>query len=297
MNIVIAGGSGLLGGHLFKYLSGLGHEVKVLTRSPKHKYHVFWDPSNDKIVMDQIRNTQVIVNLCGVGIGDKRWTKNRKKELLESRIAPINFLNRIKHQFDQLEHFVSISGVSCYGFDLKEDCYEESDDFGKTYIDQLVKDWESAANQFAETHPTSILRMAVVLSEKGGAIAKMLGPIKLGFGAALGKGTQIIPWIHQNDVSRSFDHIVSNRLEGTFNIVAGNITNKDLTIKIAAQSGKRIWLPPIPSFIVRLIFGRMSELLLNGVCVSNSKLVKTGFQFEHSEVDHALSDLLNKKLQ
>ena len=291
MNIVIAGGSGVVGSHLYDHLSSAGHQIKILSRHPKNGTQVFWNPSEKKIDHAQVQDTEVIINLCGVGIGDKRWTRSRKEELESSRTEPIEFLFEIRHQFPNLKHFISSSGINCYGYTVRAECYSEDDEYGNTFVDQLVKTWEESAMQFSNDTRTTIMRFGVVLTERGGAIPKLMKPIKLGFGAALGSGEQIIPWIHYEDLSSFVEYSITQNIEGTFNLCAGNSSNKELTITLAKKMGKRIWLPNVPKFVVKLLFGEMSDLLLNGVCVSNKKAKDSGYTFKYSSLTEAVNQI------
>lgn len=291
MNILIAGGTGLIGGYLGEYLTEQGHNVKVLTRNPTAENHIKWDPIKREIEIDKIIDTEILINLCGEGIGDKRWTKKRKRDLQTSRIVPIEFLFEIHSQFPKLRQFISTSGITCYGFENRPTCYSEEDEYGDSFVDRLVQKWERAISLFSNVVPTATLRFGVVLSDRGGALSMMLKPIKMGFGAVIGSGNQIIPWIHIDDLTSFVSHSIDAKLEGTFNLNAGNTNNRNLTIGLAKKVHKRIWLPRIPGFLVRLIFGQMSLLLLKGVCVDNSKAIQSGFQFKFDDLDKAFDNL------
>jgi uncharacterized protein (TIGR01777 family) len=284
MNVLIAGGSGLIGSHLVQHLEKKGLQVKILTRTPKAQNHVFWDPYKGEINIDEIRKTEIIINLCGSGLADKRWSSKRKKELRDSRIIPVEFLFELRQQLTELRQYISASGITCYGFEDRPDCYRESDPYGKTYVDGLVNEWENSSRLFSKEVSTVILRFGVVLSGKGGAIPRLLKPIKIGIGAVIGTGQQII-------IVGFISHVIDNNLDGVYNLNADNATNENLTIELAKQVNKRIWLPKIPAFVIRLMFGEMSTLLLNGVCVDNTKVLDTGYRFRINELSESLNQL------
>lgn len=291
MKILIAGGTGSIGTVLSEYLAKQGHEVLILTRNPNAHNHIFWDPAMGKWDKDRLNDTEVLINLAGEGIGNKRWSKKRKTTLESSRIEPINFLYKHIDDLPHLKQFISASGITCYGFKDKKECYSEKDPYGDTYIDQLCEKWENAAQQLSGIVPVTILRFAVVLSEQGGAIEKMIKPIRTGIGAPIGTGDQVIPWIHINDLTAFILFSIENQLEGTYNLLAGNTTNAILTKAIAKRVGKKLWMPKVPGIIIKILFGELSQLLLQGVCVKNNKVMDTGFKFHYTELNQAISSL------
>lgn len=291
MNILIAGGSGLIGSELAEMLRKDGHFVQVLTRKPKRESEVFWNPAEGKIDESTLKNVEVLIHLSGASVADKSWTRSRKRELLRSRIEPIEFLHGKIHEMPMLKYNLAVSGINCYGTKQMKEPYRESDAYGTGFIDQLVKNWETAAQGFSKHVPTGILRMGVVLSDKGGAVAKFTKPMRYGFGAAIGRGTQMISWIHIDDVTGVFKHAVKHQLTGTFNVLAGNCTNEELTGALAKRVGSKIRLPRVPAFLMKLFFGEMSEILLEGVEASNGKIVETGYEFKFLDLEGAVNAL------
>ena len=291
MKIVIAGGTGLIGKQLEIALSNCGHEVLILTRSPKKNNHIQWNPYNKYIELDKITDVEAIINLCGSGIADSRWTAKRRKELEDSRILPAVYLAELTSVLKQLKFYITASGITCFGFNDIGRLYAEEDVFGKDYTSQLVKKWEHTLNLFPKNIHCAALRFGIVLSDQGGAIPRISQPIKFGAGAALGSGKQIVQWLDIDEIPNIVEHFLSNSLEGTFNVLQGNVTNEELTKSIAKRMKR--WVLPInvPSMVMKALFGEMSVLLLEGVPASNKKLLSSGFTFQTEDLGAVIAKL------
>lgn len=278
--ILIAGGSGLIGTGLAAHLKSLGHEVWILTRKASDPDHFFlnWNPVTKTIDPAAVENTTVLINLCGAELAAKRWTKSRIKELYDSRVETTNFLFEAFEKSPALKQYVSASGAVAYGFEHPEKTYTEADEFGNDIISDITRKWEKAADQFSKKCLVSKVRISVVLSKNGGALVKLATPVKKGFGAVLGSGEQVIPWIEDRDLFRVFGFVIDHKLEGAYHAATGNTTNKELTRIIAGTLKKRL-LPPVPGLLVRLLFGKMAMMLLYGNRVSNAKIRSAGFSF------------------
>lgn len=290
--ILIAGGTGLVGRKLQLLFQSKGYQVNVLTRNPKIENQFKWNPANKEIDPLALKDVQVLINLCGENVADQRWSKRRKQLLFDSRIGTTEFLVSLIHQMPQLECYVSASGINSYGFEDDDKTYVESDAFGKDYMSQLVHDWENAADLFAEHCRVIKMRISVVLDKDGGAMKKMSQSIQLGVGSPLGNGKQMIPWVHISDLANAFDHVITHSIEGPVNILGGNHTNKSFMKAIATTLKKPFWFPAVPSFLLKLILGEMSIIILKGIKASNQKIVASGFQFEYTELNETMRDLL-----
>jgi uncharacterized protein (TIGR01777 family) len=290
--ILIAGGTGLIGKQLTIYLRKQGHMVDVLTRNPKHPGEYKWDPERQVLDYPKLSQIEVLINLSGAGIGDARWTDSRKEELIRSRVGTNRFLFEKASQMVSLEQFISSSGINAYGFSRSTEPYKENDPFGNDFVSALVRSWEESADLFQVKCKVCKLRTAVVLDAKGGALKKMLPPVKMGIGSPLGKGDQIMSWIHTDDLLRIFQHVITQQLEGPYNALAANTSNAELMKTLAKVLNKPFFFPKVPEFVLKLAFGEMSELLLQGVSADNSKLRSTGFEFDHSELESTLKALL-----
>ena len=216
--IVIAGGSGLIGTGLANHLRNAGHEVWILTRkaSDLDRFFLNWDPDSKTIDPLAIEKTTVLINLCGAELAAKRWTNSRIKELYDSRVNTSLFLFESFEKSPDIKHYVSASGAVAYGFDHPERTYKESDSFGNDIISDITRKWAKAADQFEQICLVSKVRIAVVLSESGGALQKLANPVKKGFGAVLASGEQAIPWIYCEDLYRVFEFVIVNKLRGAY---------------------------------------------------------------------------------
>ena len=229
----------------------------------------------------------MLINLCGAGIADKPWSEARKKELHDSRVNPAHVLLEEAKKSVNIKHYVSASGINCYPVNTSH-LLAEKDSYGTDYLSRLVKEWETAALHFEAICPVTLLRISAVLSEDGGALAKMKPLFKWGLGAPLGTGKQPFTWVHEDDLVAAILHLVENKLAGAYNICGETVTNRDFS-KALAQSVNRWMLPiPVPAFVMKLMLGEMSEMLLNGVNTDSEKLQSTGFGFTYKHIHDAL---------
>jgi uncharacterized protein len=300
-NILITGGTGLVGSHLTGLLLQKGYQVSYLSRRREQIPNVTvyqWDIEKDFIENGAIDNADYIIHLAGAGIVDKRWSDARKKELIDSRVKPIELIIRYlqTNPPKKLKGFISASGIGFYGGDRGEERLIESSLSGNDFLAECTTKWENASEGVVELGIRLLkFRIGVVLSNKGGALPKLTQPIKYGFGAALGTGKQWISWIHIDDLCNLFIEGIENQmLKGEYNAVATNpVTNKTLT-KIAANVLKKpLWLLNVPAFAMKLFLGEMALIVLGSTFVLNEKIVQTGFQFQFTNAEKALEDLFN----
>ncbi|MBT8317503.1 MAG: TIGR01777 family protein [Lutibacter sp.] len=296
-SILITGGTGLIGKQLTSSLQNKGHKVSILSRNTSKKPNVYqWSINDSYIENEAILNADYIIHLAGAGIADKRWTKTRKKELIDSRVDSTNLLfNKIQELNHNLKGFIAASGIGYYGATTSSTIYSEKDAPGNDFISKICKLWEKASLKFSTIDVrTVILRTGIVLSNKGGALPKIVKPIKLGFGAALGKGNQYMPWIHIDDLCNMYvEAIENNKIEGIYNAVSpSHVNNIELTNIIATYLKKKILLPNVPSFVFKILYGEMSKILLEGSRVSSKKVEKTGFKFKHSSTQDTIKNIL-----
>ena len=295
-SILITGGTGLIGKHLCNVLRSKGYKILILSRNKTNNPNTYyWNISENYIDPKAIQKADYVIHLAGAGIADKRWTKKIKKELIDSRVKSANLLfSKIKTLNPNLKAFISASGIGYYGTITSEKIFKETDASGNDFLATVCKVWEEASKQFNSLNiRTVILRTGVVFSKKGGAFEKMSQPIKLGFGSPIGTGNQYIPWIHIDDLCNMYvEAIENNELNGIYNAVASDyVTNEFLTKSIATILDKKAWLPNVPSFMLKLIFGEMAVILLEGSRVSAEKIKSTGFKFKYPFLLEALKDL------
>ncbi len=292
--VLIAGGTGLIGSELQKSLEKAGHEVRILSRKPSDQMQrlFHWDPAAKELDEAALEGVTTIINLSGAGIADKRWTRKRKQQLLDSRIEPALFLASFAPQMKELKQYISSSGINAYGNDHPEKIHTENDPFGQDFLSQVVQKWEEAADAFLPFCPVAKIRTSLVMSEKGGALETMAKPIRMGFAAALGSGKQWMPWVHIDDLVGIFTLAMEKRLSGSYNAAAKTVTNEQFMAVLAKQLHRKMWLPNVPSLVLKLALGEMSSLVLEGLNASSDKIKAEGFVFRFEEVGEALKDLV-----
>lgn len=291
MEVLIVGGTGFIGKVLQKALDLSGISYKILSRRPTKANHVFWDPTKHKLDNTSLNSITHIINLAGAGIAEKRWTRERKKELVNSRVDATQFLyNECSKHCPSLEGYIGISGVNAFGFDDSL-CYNESHPFATDFLSSLVEQWEGAHRLFDNLPSFSIFRLGMVLSSRGGAYRKIAAPMKFYMGAVPGSGKQIVPWIHLDDVVGLILHVLQTKSVGLIHVVSNNSSMKELTQTIARKERSKIILPNIPVFVIRLIFGEMGMLLTESLRIDHTKLTQTAYKPRFNQ----LSDLINEK--
>ncbi|MEM7548381.1 MAG: TIGR01777 family oxidoreductase [Bacteroidota bacterium] len=295
--ILITGGTGTIGQHLITKLSDSANEnieICILTRSPKSDNEYKWDIKKGEIDLDVLDATH-IVHLAGAGVADERWTEHRKRVILESRTESTKLLYDQFKDSKHLQAFVSASAIGYYGFGDSEETFKEDSKPGDDFLAEVTKAWENEVFQFEKKgFRTAAIRIGIVLSKEGGALPKITEPIKFCVGAPLGSGKQMMSWVHVDDLVSIFEHVLKDeKVKGAFNAVAPNpVSNKAFT-KLAAQAmNKPLILPNVPSFVLKIMLGEMSEMVLKGSKVSSDKIENTGFRFEHKKLETALEDLL-----
>ena len=301
MNVLIGGGSGLLGEAIRVLLEEQGHRVAILSRS-EHVEGVNsfqWDVEERYIEDEAIRFADAIINLAGTNLAGKRWTLSQKKSIINSRVQSTQLLvTAVERLQKPLLSFVSASAIGYYGSVTKDTVFKESDPPGTDFLGQTCEIWEKAADLFTQMNIRTVkLRIGVVMSEKGGMLKEVLPIFKKSLGAPLGSGKQALPWVHIEDVARMFVFALDNpELNGAYNATAPNpVTNKAFTHALNNALGKKTRLPNVPGFILKLLFGGSATLMLDGTPVSSKKIQNTGFKHKHSDIHSALNDILLKK--
>ena len=295
--ILITGASGMIGTQLTDLLLAKNNSVAHLGRNKKGIVPSFvWDASNGVIDKDSLRQTDTIVHLAGANVAGKRWTKGRKNEILESRVKSAELLFKtLENNPHTIQTFISASAIGYYGFGDENKIFTEEDKPGNDFLAQVTKHWEEAADQFATLGIRTVkIRIGIVLSKKGGALHEMTKPIKFGVGSPLGTGKQFLSWIHVDDLCGIFMNAIEDeKMNGAYNATVDWCTNEEMTKAIARSLHRPLWLPSVPSFILKIILGEMADIVLNGSKVSSEKIKNRGFQFKFSKIENALDDLLS----
>lgn len=294
-NILITGGSGLIGQRITDVLEKKGYQVAWMSRTAHAGQKTFlWNIDKQEIDPNAIEWADAIVHLAGAGIAEKRWTPERKKVILESRTQSARLLFSAMEKAEKRPNaFISASAVGYYGFDTGTTLMDESSPPGSDFLAEVVKAWENEAKKMENLDiRTVMLRTGIVLDAEGGALAEILKPP---VAAPLGSGDQWMSWIHIEDLARIFTFALEKTtLQGVYNAVGPNpATNQQLTKEAAYAKGKTYIGFGVPGFLLRLMLGEMAEMVLGGNRVSCQKIQKAGFQFEFYELSAALKDLFH----
>ncbi len=300
MRILIAGATGLIGKELVRQCHEAKISVHYLTTSkPKilqqeHYRGFYWNPEKNEIDSAAFDGITAIVNLAGATVA-KRWTPTYKKIILESRIKAAQILygslQKIKHEVTQ---YISASGISIYPSSTQHLYNEEESQVSDSFLAKVTVDWEAAANQFETLNiKVAKLRTGIVLGSEEGALPKIAKPIKMGVGALLGRGDQWQSWIHIKDIAGIYLLLLTNQCSGVFNGVGPSpVTHKKMIQIIADHLHKRLWLPKIPGFMIKLLLGEMGTLVLESQLVSAQKIIEAGYHFHYVNLEKAIEDLL-----
>lgn len=287
--ILIAGGTGFVGQRLISFLAKKGYYIHVLTRKANNKtteniQFFQWNVEQQYIDKNAFENVDTIINLTGANIGKKRWIAKRKKEILDSRIKSIDLLYRyVSENKFSINTFISSSAVGFYGAVTTENIFDEKSENATDFLGTVCKKWEDAALQFNKIGiRTVILRKGIIIGKNGGMVQKLTPLAKLGINVSLGNGNQYLPWIAIQDLVRLYEFIISNsKINGIYNAVSNeHITMNDFSNALLKSFGRKNFLPNVPGFLIRLVLGEMSVMLLEGSKVSNEKLKNSGFSFE-----------------
>lgn len=300
--ILITGGTGVIGTSLRKRLLDKGYEVAILSRTKKPETSIetyTWDNKAKIIDKKAIDYADYIIHLAGENIGEKRWTKKRRQIIIESRVKSTELiLNSVIDQNKKIKAFISASAVGYYGSITSDKIFIENDSSHNDFIGETCREWEQAADKFMTIGVRTVkIRTGIVLTKESGALEKMISPLKYGISALLGNGKQYLPWIHIDDLCDIYIKAIEDiEMNGVYNAVAPeHVSYKDFMTQVAIVIKKPFLNINIPSFILKIIFGKMSSILINGSRVSSNKLEKTGYFFKYPSVKSALKNLLTKE--
>ena len=296
-NILITGATGLVGKQLVPYLQKQGHQVSILSREKINipGVNVFvWDVDQQTIDADALKGIDTIIHLAGAGIADKSWSVQRKQEIIDSRVKSAELLYKtIRETNAPIKTFVSASAVGYYGSRRDEFLWENSDP-GKGFLADCCIQWEAAADKgMAMGIRVVKVRIGLILSKKGGALAAMAMPIKFFVGAPLGSGKQWMPWIHLDDIVQIFTKAVEDEtMQGAYNATAPYpVSNKLLTKRIAWHLNRPVWPLNVPKAVLKVILGESSILALMSSNTTAQKILDTGYRFKYLDLDEALKNI------
>ena len=298
--ILITGGTGTIGKTVCSRLEEQGYTIRILTRNipkkeSKYAYYL-WNPEINFLDESAIKDVDVIIHLAGASIVEKRWSRERKKVIIDSRVQSAELLfSKLKSMGGKLpEAFISASAIGYYGYDTGSILVKETSRFGDDFLATVVKKWEAAADSFEKLGLRVVkLRLGVVLDRSGGALPMMAAPARLGLGAGIGRGDQFISWIHIRDLASIFKFAIDKPVSGVFNVVSPkSVTNREFMKTLSKTLNKPFFLPNIPSFLLKLKMGEMASMVLGGNKVSAEKIQEEGFTYEFNELEPALENLL-----
>mgnify|MGYP003346257815 CR=1 FL=1 len=291
--IAVTGASGLIGTALIGHLKSEGHTVQKLVRRPVvSPDEVAWDPRAGTVDLAPLEGVDAIIHLAGANVGDKRWTKKYRAEILNSRLlgttAIANAVSELKP-----EVFISASAIGWYG-ETGNRAVKEDDRPGDDFLAAVCKEWEAAADIAANTRVVKI-RTGLVLDPTGGALGKMLPLFRFGLGGKLGNGKQWWSWITLHDQLKAICYLLEKDIDGPVNLVSPNpATNQEFTAALA-RALRRPALIPVPGFALRIVLGGFSSEILGSKKVTPKKLIDSGFEFDYPHLAPALAALIDHK--
>jgi uncharacterized protein len=298
--VLMTGASGFIGTYLIEYLLSKNYVIIGLTRhknKQKSHPHLTWVENFEELTADQAHSIDYVINLAGESIGQGRWTVARKHQLIQSRVQITEQLYQyLSQHYITPKCIISGSAVGFYGIDLTEQwtevCTEQSQP-QDIFMSALCQEWEAVTKQYPE-QKTKIIRLGVVFGPNGGILPQMLMPIKFNLVGKIGSGRQPCVWVHVHDVARAIEFLMHTETEAQiFNVVAPEKVNQRDFVAVAATVLKRKPFFSLPSFVMKLLLGEQSQLILNGQYVKPAALQAAGFEFQYSTLAQALTQLLH----
>jgi uncharacterized protein len=302
--VLITGGTGLIGSALTKSLLNKGYKIIILSRqkrdsdSDKRVQYALWDVNLQTIESKAIAESDHIIHLAGAGVSERRWSKKRKREIVDSRVKSGELLVRALRQIpNRIQSIVSASAIGWYGPDPlvpNPRPFRETDPAAEDFLGQTCVQWERSLEPAKSLGKRVVfLRTGIVLSANAGALKEFIKPLKVGAATILGSGRQIVSWVHIEDLVRLYINAIENQsLMGTYNAVAPQpVSNKELVLHLA-RSRQNFYVPiHVPAFILKLVIGEMSVEVLKSTTVSAEKILSTGYNFKYSEIVSALDNI------
>jgi len=306
--ILITGGTGLVGNALTHALVEKGYKVIILTRSLSGKpsnpnvSYTLWDVKKRSIDLEAIRSADHIIHLAGAGVMEKKWTAAYQQEIIDSRVSSSALLvATLKDHPNKVSSIISASAIGWYGEDkeIGGAGFKETDPPDTGFLAETCRLWEANIEAAALLGKrVAKLRIGMVLSNDGGALAEFRKPLRFGIAAILGNGKQVISWIHIEDLCRMYIYAIENKnLEGSYNAVAPEpVTNRTFMLRLARLArGKFFIALRIPRFVLKLMMGKRSVEVLKSATVNSEKINAAGFDFLYPSLESALEKLLEKK--
>ena len=296
MHIFITGATGLIGQHLCPFLTH-HHSVTVLSRNPTKANVLLGHKINAVTNIEAVdfNNVDVVINLAGEPIVNKRWSDKQKSIIRDSRIELTKQISAAIATSNTPPHtFISGSAVGFYGRQGITPIDEENNKPHDEFSHQLCKDWENAALAAQSTSTrVCLLRTGIVLAKKGGALSKMLPAFKLCLGGPIANGEQGMSWIHIDDMTQLILFIIKHKnMTGPINATAPNPVSSKVFSKSLGKALSRPALIPMPALVLKLLMGEMADLLITGQYVLPQKALEHNYRFHFSDIDSALESLV-----
>ncbi len=296
--IGIIGGTGFIGSNLTGLLIDQGYDVVIFTRTEnkvntnKRITYAYYNAEKGICDVNAMRRIDAAVMLAGEGISDKKWTQQRKKEIINSRIKGTDFIIKQLRAYGKFcKSFISASSISYYGPDMpdtppfNEDCAPSAD-----FLGEMCQSWEDQSFKGISFMRTTILRIGIVLGKNGGVLPQYSQHMDFGIMPVLGFGNQVISWIEVTDLCRMIIFTMKNEsVAGIYNAVAPTpVTHKHLMKIIASAKGGVKTPSPAPAFLLKILLGELSAEVLKSCTVSAQKIIDDGFQFQQPDVEQAV---------
>ena len=297
MHVAITGSHGLIGRELTPFLTTGGHRITALVRGEASPGQVSWDPRADSFDASALDGVDGVVHLAGENIAAARWTEGHKQRVFQSRVHSTRVLcEGLARLPSPPRVLVSASAIGLYG-DRGDEILDEDSSSGNGFLARVAREWEAATEPAAAAGIRVVqVRLGVVLSPKGGALAKMLTPFKMGVGGAIGSGRQYWSWISIDDAASAIHHaLLTDSVCGPVNVVAPDpVTNAAFT-KTLGRVLSRPSIARVPAWAARIAFGEMAdELLLASTRVHPTRLLDSAYEFRHDSLEDALRHVLGR---
>jgi uncharacterized protein (TIGR01777 family) len=302
MRFLISGATGLIGSQLVRALLAKNHQVAILSRKVHPQLNpiissTVWDLSVTPQLIEAVGCADVIINLAGEPLAEKRWSVLQKQKIVDSRVQATKILVQAVIASKNKPHtFINASAIGIYGNRFDEVITEDSA-AGSGFLAQTCMKWEEALRTLTGLGVRTVfMRTGIVLSTLGGALPKMLPPFKLGLGGPLGSGKQWLSWIHlQDQVGLYIYAAENNKVQGVLNGTAPHPVNMKQFTKTLGQVLHRPAIAPVPGIALKILLGEMSSLLLEGQKVLPQKAIAQGYAFQFPTLEGAFRDLLSTK--
>ena len=302
--VVITGGTGMVGTQLAKWLVAAGHQVTILTRrvpekNPDQIPYALWDPGRRWIEASAIHHADYIVHLAGANVAEKRWTSARKEEIRKSRVEGAETIVAALDQMpNKVKAVISASAIGWYGPDTETSLitgFHETDPADPSFLGDTCRQWEESIRPVEALNKRLVIfRIGIVLDKNGGALPAFLQSLRFRIAGVLGRGVQIISWIHNHDLCRMISFALENEeVKGIYNAVTPHPVSNSQFNRLLAQQlyGDAYIILPVPAWLLKIVLGEMSVEVLKSATISSSKIRQAGFNFKYPSLVEALREL------